>query len=93
MLRGSGLQEISFDTINDLTRIKEHQDFLLKMLTNKDSFIRKKIIDQNISFLNTRLSHYLAEVGLPHMVRFLSDLEVEITQYGKEFDFDNLSRG
>jgi DNA repair exonuclease SbcCD ATPase subunit len=93
MLRSTGLQEISFDNINTLTRVKEHQDFLLKMLTNKDSFIRKKIIDQNIAFLNARLSHYLAEVGLPHMVKFLSDLEVEITQYGKEFDFDNLSRG
>ena len=93
MLRSTGLQEISFDSINTLTRVKEHQDFLLKMLTNKDSFIRKKIIDQNIAFLNARLSHYLAEVGLPHMVKFLSDLEVEITQYGKEFDFDNLSRG
>jgi DNA repair exonuclease SbcCD ATPase subunit len=93
MLRATGLQEISFDNINNLTRVKEHQDFLLKMLTNKDSFIRKKIIDQNIAFLNTRLSHYLTEVGLPHTVKFLSDLEVEITQYGKEFDFDNLSRG
>ena len=93
LLRNTGLQEISYDEINRLASVKEHQDFLLKLLTNKDSFIRKKIIDQNISFLNTRLSHYLTEVGLPHLVKFQSDLEVEITQYGKEFDFDNLSRG
>ncbi len=32
-------------------------------------------------------------MGLPHLVKFRSDLEVEITMYGKEFDFDNLSRG
>ena len=66
---------------------------MLKLLTNKDSFIRKKIIDQNLSYLNTRLSHYLVKTGLPHEVMFKSDLEVEITQYGRDFDFDNLSRG
>ncbi len=65
----------------------------MKLLINKDSFIRKKIIDQNLAFLNHRLAHYLTDIGLPHMVKFKSDLEVEITMYGKEFDFDNLSRG
>ena len=66
---------------------------MLKLLTSKDSFIRKKIIDQNLSYLNSRLSVYLSKVGLPHDVKFKSDLEVEITQYGRDFDFDNLSRG
>ena len=79
--------------MNKLVVLRDHQEFLLKLLTNKDSFIRKKIIDQNLSYLNHRLAHYLTEIGLPHLVKFKSDLEVEITMYGKEFDFDNLSRG
>jgi len=65
----------------------------MKLLTNKDSFIRKKIIDQNLSYLNTRLEKYLDKLGLPHEVKFLSDLTVEITELGRELDFDNLSRG
>jgi DNA repair exonuclease SbcCD ATPase subunit len=62
-------------------------------LTNKDSFIRKKIIDQNLAYLNNRLTYYLDRLGLPHQVSFLNDLNVEIMQLGQELDFDNLSRG
>jgi len=92
-LQKNGLQEIDFTKLNELVKLRDHQEFLLKLLTNKDSFIRKKIIDQNLAYLNHRLAHYLLDIGLPHAVKFKSDLEVEITMYGKEFDFDNLSRG
>lgn len=92
-LRKDGIQVIDFTKMNEQVKLRDHQEFLLKLLTNKDSFIRKKIVDQNLSYLNHRLSHYLTEIGLPHLVKFKSDLEVEITMYGKEFDFDNLSRG
>jgi DNA repair exonuclease SbcCD ATPase subunit len=92
-LRSTALQEISWDTVNELTLTKDHQEFLLKLLTNKDSFIRKKIIDQNLAYLNNRLTYYLDRLGLPHQVSFLNDLNVEIMQLGQELDFDNLSRG
>ena len=52
-LKETGLQEISWDTINDLNKLREHQEFLLKLLTNKDSFVRKRIIEQNLSYLNS----------------------------------------
>ena len=92
-LKKDGLQEIDFTKLNELVKLRDHQEFLSKLLTNRDSFIRKKIIDQNLTFLNHRLAHYSTDMGLPHTVKFKSDLEVEITMYGKEFDFDNLSRG
>ena len=92
-LKKDSIQEIDFTVMNELVRLRDHQEFLLKLLTSKDSFIRKKIIDQNLAYLNHRLAFYLTEIGLPHLVKFKSDLEVEITMYGKEFDFDNLSRG
>ena len=76
-----------------MQKLKEHEEFLYKLLTNKDSFIRKKIIDQNLTFLNNRLTHYLDQLGLPHLVTFQNDLSVEITQLGQSLDFDNLSRG
>ena len=92
-LKNTGIQEIDWTTINALNDLKEHQEFLLKLLTNKDSFIRKKIIDQNLAYLNNRLTHYLDKLGLPHQVVFMNDLSVEITQLGQDLDFDNLSRG
>lgn len=92
-LKDTAIQEIDWAAVNDLTAYKEHQEFLLKLLTNKDSFIRKKIIDQNLAYLNNRLTHYIEKLGLPHQVKFLNDLNVEITQLGQDLDFDNLSRG
>jgi DNA repair exonuclease SbcCD ATPase subunit len=92
-LNRTAIQEINWDTVNALSKLKDHQEFLLKLLTNKDSFIRKKIIDQNLAYLNKRLSHYINKMGLPHQVVFQNDLNVEITQLGQDLDFDNLSRG
>ena len=92
-LRNTAMQEITWDHVNELTNLKEHQEFLLKLLTSKDSFIRKKIIDQNLAYLNNRLTYYLDKMGLPHTVVFQNDLTVEITQLGQDLDFDNLSRG
>ena len=92
-LKETGLEEIDFETVNELTFLKDHQEFLYKLLTSKDSFIRKRIIDQNIAYLNHRLAYYLDKLGLPHEVKFSSDLSVLITEYGRDLDFDNLSRG
>lgn len=92
-LQNEGIQEISWDKVNELNNLRDHQDFLMKLLTNKDSFIRKRIIEQNLSYLNTRLGYYLTKLGLPHEVQFQPDLSVEITELGRELDFDNLSRG
>lgn len=92
-LRENALAEIDYTHMNALVSLKDHQDFLIKLLTSKDSFIRKKIIDQNLSYLNNRLEYYLDKLGLPHSVVFQSDLTVEITELGRDLDFGNLSRG
>jgi DNA repair exonuclease SbcCD ATPase subunit len=92
-MKTTALAEIDYAVMNELMRVKEHQEFLLKLLTNKDSFIRKRIIDQNLSYLNARLGYYLDKIGLPHSVKFLNDLSVEIQELGRELDFYNLSRG
>lgn len=92
-LKKTAVQEINWEAVNELVRVKEHQEFLYKLLTNKDSFVRKRIIDQNLAFLNQRLTYYLDKIGLPHIVEFQNDLSVIITQLGQDLDFDNLSRG
>ena len=92
-LKITALQELNWEDINKFTLLKDHQDFLLKLLANKDSFIRKKIIDQNLTYLNKRMMYYLIQLGLPHSVVFQNDLSVEICQLGQDLDFHNLSRG
>jgi DNA repair exonuclease SbcCD ATPase subunit len=92
-MENQALQTVTYDHLNELIRVQEHQEFLLKLLTSKDSFVRKKIIDQNLSYLNARLTWYLDRIGLPHTVKFQNDLSVSIEELGRELDFDNLSRG
>ena len=92
-LRHTAVQVIDYNILNEMVRVKDHQEFLHKLLTNKDSFIRKRIIDQNLAYLNQRLTYYLDRIGLPHTVEFQNDLSVIITQLGQDLDFDNLSRG
>ena len=92
-LKTSAVQELSYTKMNNLRKLLDHQEFLYKLLTSKDSFVRKRVIDQNLTYLNMRLAYYLNKTGLPHEVKFLSDLTVEITELGRDLDFDNLSRG
>lgn len=89
----STIQEINYKPLNDAQTELKHQDFLHKLLSGKDSFIRKKIVDQNLNYLNVRMNKYLEALGLPHEVKFLPDLTVDITMLGREFDFEQLSRG
>lgn len=92
-LREHGLQTIDRTELEELISQRDHQEFLYKLLSSRDSFIRKRIIEQNIAMLNARLLHYIGEMGLQHGVKFLSDLNIEITLLGNTYDFDNLSRG
>jgi DNA repair exonuclease SbcCD ATPase subunit len=89
----SAIQKVDYEKANELEDLHRHQDFLYKLLTAKDSFIRTRIIEQNLTYLNQRLAHFLGKVKLPHTVTFQSDLSVRIEELGRELDFDNLSRG
>jgi DNA repair exonuclease SbcCD ATPase subunit len=92
-LTTSAIQDVSYDYLNELSRLRDHQDFLYKLLTSKESFIRKRIIDQNLRYLNENLNSYLRRLLLPHEVSFKSDLSVDIEKLGKEYDYDQLSSG
>ena len=92
-LQKKAIQKIDYGKANELEDLHRHQDFLYKLLTAKDSFIRTRIIEQNLTYLNQRLAFFLGKVKLPHTVTFQSDLTVRIEELGRELDFDNLSRG
>lgn len=92
-LTKSAIQKVDYTKLNELEDLHRHQEFLYKLLTAKDSFIRTRIIEQNLTYLNQRLAWYLSQVKLPHTVVFQPDLTVQIEELGRELDFDNLSRG
>lgn len=87
--------ETDLDTteLDKLKRLQSHQSMLLKLLTDKNSYIRKGIISKTLPFLNKRIGYYTVRLGLPHIVMFQPDMTVEITQIGRELDHGNLSNG
>jgi DNA repair exonuclease SbcCD ATPase subunit len=79
--------------LNELKDTLEHQEFLLKLLTKKDSFIRKALLDYSLPFLNKQLMKYLSKLGLPHTVQFQPDMTAKISQFGTTLGFGSLSSG
>ena len=79
--------------VDELTRLKEHQKVLHKLLTDKNSYIRKGIISKTLPFLNKRIAYYTERLGLPHVVLFQPDMSCEITKMGLELSHGNLSNG
>jgi DNA repair exonuclease SbcCD ATPase subunit len=92
-LNNMAVEPVSYDEINKITKEVEHQKFLLKLLTKKDSFVRKALLNKNIPFLNQKLAGYLTILGLPHKVEFTHEMTASISQFGHELDFGNLSAG
>ena len=76
-----------------LRKLLDHQNFLLKLLTDKNSFLRRRIINKTIPVLNSRLNYYTVELGLPHEVKFDADMSCTVSEFGRELDFGNLSAG
>lgn len=92
-LNAMAVDEVDYTEINKITKELEHQKFLLKLLTKKDSFVRKALLNKNIPFLNQKLAGYLTTLGLPHKVEFTHEMTASISQFGHELDFGNLSAG
>ena len=84
---------VDHSKLNEIKSEISHGQFLLKLLRDKNSFIRKKIIGGCIPLLNQRLLYYTTELGLPHLIQFTSDMDVEISEFGRPLSFGNLSGG
>jgi DNA repair exonuclease SbcCD ATPase subunit len=86
-------KKVNMKKINNINTEIEHQRFLHKILTKKDSFVRKALLDRNIPYLNKQLSFYLNELELPFAVEFTHEMTARITSFGNEISFANMSAG
>lgn len=84
---------VDYSKLDSMKSDLEHQKFLLKLLVDKNSFIRKKIINKNVPFLNKQIYHHSKRLGLAHLVCFNPDMSCTISEYGRELDYGNLSGG
>lgn len=87
------LDPIDTEGLDKLKNLSAHQDFLLKLLTKKDSFVRKTLLNSNLKYLNSRVQKYLQDMGLPFLVEFNSAMAAEIKKLGRKRPFGKLSNG
>lgn len=87
------IRQPDVDGLDDASTLLRHQDFLLKLLTKKDSFVRKALLNKNLPFLNQRLAHYLNIVGFTHSVVFLEDMSVRVSKFNTTYAFAAISSG
>lgn len=92
-LESEGEVTVDHDKLEKLIKFQEHQLFLIKLLMDKHSYIRKNIVGKTIPFLNKRIGYYTEKLNLPHLAMFQPDMSCQITQYGRELDHGNLSNG
>jgi len=84
---------VDYSKLDQMKSDLEHQKFLLKLLVDKNSFIRKKIINKSIPFLNKQIHYHAKSLGLTHVVTFNPDMSCDITEFGRPLDYGNLSGG
>jgi DNA repair exonuclease SbcCD ATPase subunit len=92
-LFNEGDPPIETSKVDVLKKRLEHQQLLLKLLVNKDSFVRHRILNKSLPILNERMNYYTKLLGLPHAVKFQADMSCTVTEFGRELDFGNLSTG
>ena len=92
-LENMQLDPVDYKGLDKLRNILYHQDFLVKLLTKKDSFIRKNLLDSNLKYLNSRLQKYLQDMKMPYMVEFNANMTADIRYLGRNIKFSNLSNG
>jgi DNA repair exonuclease SbcCD ATPase subunit/DNA repair exonuclease SbcCD nuclease subunit len=92
-IKNTVLPERNSAAIDNLDHMVKHYNYLVKLLTKKDSFIRKALLNRNIPLLNSRLRYYLDHVGMPHQIAFNDQMGVDITQYDASYEYEQLSTG
>lgn len=92
-LQSNAIKEVDESEVTELKTVIEHQDYLINLLTKRDSFLRQMMIDRWLPILNKRIHHWLDVLELPHEIEFQPDLTITISNFHEEFDYGNLSRG
>tara|TARA_Y100000593_G_scaffold93898_1_gene190483 strand:+ start:5472 stop:7688 length:2217 start_codon:yes stop_codon:yes gene_type:complete len=73
--------------------IDTHLGYLVKMLTDSKSFVRRRILDNYVPYINKQINSYTQSLGLPHVCELNSDLSVSIMYMNRDVSYHLMSRG
>lgn len=70
-----------------------HVNYLIKLLTDPKSFVRKNIVDQYLPFLNKKITEYSNLLGITHVASINPDMTTDIEYLNKNVSYFTMSRG
>lgn len=79
--------------ISDLGIDIRHCNYLVKLLTDSKSFIRRNIIGKYVPYLNKMINKYADQLDSPHICSIEDDLSVSIEYMNRSVSYHNLSAG
>jgi DNA repair exonuclease SbcCD ATPase subunit len=85
--------KVDKSNLYDLKEKEEHCKILVKLLTDSKSFVRKRLLEQYVPYINQRIAYYTERLDLPHVVTLNSDLTTDITYMNNAVSYGNLSNG
>lgn len=84
---------VSEIALRTLEKQETHIGYLIKLLTDSKSFIRRRILENYIPYLNKKINEHAEKLGLPHVCEVNTDLSVSLTYMNRPVSYYNLSRG
>lgn len=81
------------DDRKQLGTMETHCGYLVKLLTDSKSFVRRRILDNYVPYINKRIVEYSRQMGLTHICELKSDLSMEILYMNRNVSYSLMSRG
>lgn len=92
-LRDQALKHVDDSEIREMTKRIEHMSLLIKLLADKDSPIRRSLLNRYVPKLNERVNKHLETLELPQRIRFDSDMTTTFFRGNQPLSYNNLSNG
>lgn len=87
------MASIDKTNLHNLSSLGDHYKFMIKLLTDSKSFIRKAIINQYVPIVNQYVNNYLSLLQSPHIFNLNDDLSMHINYMGRNVSMGMLSTG
>lgn len=92
-LRTNALKPVDETEVRELRKLIEHMNLMIELMADRDSPIRKSILNDWLPQLNQRINTYLHALEVEHQILFDANMTASFTMNGKTLGFGNLSTG
>ena len=89
----NSINDVDKTVLYGMRDLQDHYKFIVKLLTDSKSYVRKAIVNQYVPIVNQYVNEYLEELESPNKFELKDDLTMDIGYMGRRISFGNLSTG